>query len=290
MELGRLGVWSAIDQRSAAEGAAFARRVEAWGYAALWIPEAVGRDGLVASSYLLANTEKLIVATGIANIYARDAQAAAAAQKGLNEQSGGRFLLGLGVSHTPLVEGLRGHHYGKPIASMRAYLEAMGKAMYMAPPPPERPLTVLAALRPKMVELSGTHADGAHTYNVTPEHTANARKVLGAGKLLCVEQKVCLERDAGKARALGRAMLKFYLPLVNYQENWRQLGFSEQDWTGEGSDKLIDAMVAWGDETAVMARVQQHWDAGADHVCIQPIGLEDNAASQEAVLALLAPG
>jgi probable F420-dependent oxidoreductase len=290
MELGRLGVWCSIERRSAREAAAFARRLEAWGYTALWQPEGLGRDVLVASSYLLANTEKLIVASGIANIYARDAQSAAAAQKGLNEQSGGRFLLGLGVSHTPLVEGLRGHHYGKPIAAMREYLAAMGKATYMAPPPPERPLTVLAALGPRMVELSGEQADGAHSYNVTPEHTADARKRLGAGKLLCVEQKVMLTQDAAQARALGRTTLKFYLALVNYQESWRRLGFDEQDWSGDGSDRLIDAMFAWGDERTVMARVQQHWDAGADHVCIHPIGLEDTAAAQEAVLERLAPG
>lgn len=290
MQLGRVGVWYSLEQLSSAQAARFAQQVELSGYGALWQPEAIGRNVLVASSYLLANTKRLIVATGIANIYARDAQASFAAQNGLNEQSGGRFLLGLGVSHAPLVEGMRGHHYGKPVGSMRAYLEAMRQSIYMAPRPAEQPLTVLAALGPRMLELAGELADGALSYNVTPEHTADARQRLGAGKLLCVEQKVVLENDPARARSIGRAMVQYYLGLRNYQENWRRMGFSEEDWSGDGSDRLIDAMVAWGDEAAVVERLQQHWDAGADHVCIQPLSAPAEVAFDEAVLARLAPG
>src|SRR6266513_1343404 len=155
MQLGKLGVWAAMDVMSAADGAAFAQRVEGWGYAALWLPESRGRDVLVHSSWLLANTKRLIVAPGIANIYARDPMAMANGQRTLAEQSGGRFLLGVGVSHRPMVEGLRGHSYGKPVSTMRAYLQAMRQAPYQAPEPPEQPLTVVAALGPRMMALSG---------------------------------------------------------------------------------------------------------------------------------------
>ena len=290
MKLGRLGVWQAMDVMSAAEGAAFAQRIEGWGYAALWLPESRGRNVLAHSAWLLANTERLIVAPGIANIYARDPIAMAAGQKGLNEQSGGRFLLGLGVSHIPSVEGVRGHKYRPPVPTMRAYLDAMKAAPYAAPEPAEPPLTILAALGPRMLTLSASHADGAHPYNVTPEHTAEARRILGPGKLLCPEIWVLLESDAAKARGLGRQALAHYMRLDNYVNNWRRLGFGDDDFAAGGSDRFIDANVAWGDEAAIRARVQQHWDAGADHVCIQPIRL-DGAAQvlDERIVDLLAP-
>jgi probable F420-dependent oxidoreductase len=267
----RIGVWCFTDHLSSAELARFACSVESWGYGSLWQPESLGRNVLVASSWLLATTRTLTIATGIANIYARDALATAAAHSGLAEQSGGRFLLGLGVSHAPLVEGFRGHHYDKPVAAMRAYLEAMARAPYMAVAPTTPPPKVLAALGPKMLELSGELADGAHTYNVTPEHTQDARRRVGPGKLLCVEQKIVLDTDPARARATARATLGLYLGLRNYQENWRRQGFSESDWSAGGSDRLVDAMVAWGDESALLARIQAHWDAGASHVCIQPL-------------------
>src|SRR5436190_9909070 len=225
MQLGKLGVWAPMDGMTAAEGAAFAQRVEGWGYAALWLPESRGRNVLAHSAWLLAKTEKLIIAPGIANIYARDPMAMANGQRGLNEQPGGRFLLGIGVSHRPSVEGLRGHNYGKPVTTMRAYLEAMQAATYAAPPPPEPPLTIVAALGPRMMALSGELADGAHPYNVTPEHTAEARRILGPGKLLCPEQMVLLETDASSARRAARLALAPYLKLENYVNNWRRCGF-----------------------------------------------------------------
>src|SRR5439155_17945438 len=200
MQLGKLGVWAPMDVLTAAEGAAFAQRVEGWGYSALWLPESRGREVMAHSSWLLANSKSLIIAPGIANIYARDAMAMANGQRALAEQSGGRFLPGIGVSHAPSVTGLRGHHYGKPVATMRAYLEAMNAAPYLAPDPPERPLTILAALGPRMLALSGELADGAHPYNVPPEHSAESRRILGPGKLLCPEVWVLLESDPGKAR------------------------------------------------------------------------------------------
>src|ERR1700722_1372577 len=287
MKLTNLGVWTGTDVFSAAEAAAFARRVEAWGYGALWIPEAVGREAFSASAWLLASTNNLIVASGIANIYARDSFSAAAAQKGLNEQSGGRFLLGLGVSHIPLVEGVRKLQYGKPVATMRAYLLAMAEASYKSVPPPAAPKTVLAALGPKMLELSAESADGAHPYNVTPEHTRQARALLGAGKLLCVEQAAILETNPAEARAIARRFLAIYLGLPNYVGNWRRLGFTDADFAGGGSDRLVDALIVWGDEKAIRARIDEHWQAGADHVCVQAVGR--TTLPDERLLGLLAP-
>jgi probable F420-dependent oxidoreductase len=293
MKIGKLGVWALTNEFTAAAAAAFARRVEQWGYSTLWIPEAIGRDPLTGSSWLLANTEKLQLATGIANIYARDSYAALNAQYGLCEQSGGRFLLGLGVSHAPLVEGLRGHVMQKPIPAMRAYLEAMAAHQYKSPPPPEKPKTILAALGPKMLELARTHADGAHPYNVSPVHTAMAREILGPGKWLCPEQKVVLETDPAKARAIGRRTLGFSLHLPNYRNNFLRMGFTEDDLAGNGSDRCVDALVAWGDEAAIRRRIQEHLDAGADQVCIQSLAKGDSlalTAEDEKIFELLAPG
>jgi probable F420-dependent oxidoreductase len=291
MQLGKLGVWTSLDGVSAAAGLEIAKRVERLGYSALWMPESRGRNVLVHSAWLLAGTTKLIVAPGIANIYARDPMAMAAAQKGLNEQSNGRFLLGLGVSHKPTVSTLRGHTYGKPVATMRAYLEAMRSAPYLAPPPPESLRTILAALGPRMLALAAELADGAHPYNVPPQHTVEARRMLGPGKLLCPEQMVVLEKNPSEARRIARIALARYLALENYANNWRRLGFTEDDLAGGGSDRFIDANVAWGDEKAIRARIQEHWDAGADHICIQPIRLEgDEQRLDDRVLDLLAPG
>jgi probable F420-dependent oxidoreductase len=290
MELGKLGVWTGMDGMSAAAAAAFAKRVEERGYSALWIPEGRGRNALVLASWLLSNTERLVVATGIANIYARDPVAMASGERALAEQSGGRFLLGVGVSHRPSVEG-RGHAYGRPVATMRAYLQAMRAAPYGAPQPAERPLTVVAALGPRMLALSAELADGAHPYNTAPEHTAKARSILGPGKLLCPEVWVLLETDGAKARAAARQALSRYMQLENYVNGWRRQGFGDADLAGGGSDRFVDAMVAWGDETAIRARIRQHWDAGADHVCIQPINPPGSRELvDERVLDLLAPG
>jgi probable F420-dependent oxidoreductase len=288
MTLKKLGVWASIDSLPAAETAALAKRVEAWGYGALWIPEALGREVFSSSAWLLANTTTLVVASGIANIYARDAFSAASAQKGLNEQSGGRFLLGLGVSHIPLVEGLRNHQYGKPVATMRSYLQTMGGAQYGSVAPAATPKTVLAALGPKMLELARDSADGAHPYNVPPEHTRRARDILGPGKLLCVEQGAILETNPARARAAARRFLSLYLGLPNYVDNWRRLGFSDADFSGEGSDRLIDSVIVWGDEKTIRARLEEHWQAGADHVCVQAIGQSE--LPDERVFDVLAPG
>jgi len=290
MQLGKLGVWQFTDGMTAAEAAAFAQRVENWGYGALWIPEATGREPFAHAAWLLANTKKLIVATGIANIYARDARASVSGQNTLAEQSGGRFLLGLGVSHAPLVEGVRGHSYGAPVATMKAYLEAMkGGAPYSAVPPAEAPPTVIAALGPKMLELAKTHAAGAHPYLVTPEHTAMARKILGAGPMLCVEQMVLRETDPVKARDVARKTIGFYLALPNYRNNLLRLGYSAQE-IDDKSDRVTDAIVAWGDTKKIRERIDAHFQAGASHVCIQAIPPDGGRMADDALLAELAPG
>jgi probable F420-dependent oxidoreductase len=289
MNLKSVGLWAWLDDRigpfdghdpsasgrtTARDCARFAAWIERLGYGALWIPEASGRNALVQSGWLLANTQSLIVATGIANIYARDPIAMNAAQQGLSEQSGGRFLLGIGVSHAEMVGPQRGHTYGKPLQTMRAYLTAMAEAPYLARSPETKPPTVLAALRSKMLALAGELADGAHPLNVTPELIARARQILGRGKLLCVEQKVILETDPARARGIGRNALAGYLRLANYCGAWKEMGFDDSDFTGGGSDRLVDSLIAWGDETALRRRIQQHFDAGADHVCVSPISAE----------------
>ncbi len=292
MQLGKLGVWAFTDTLTAGSAAAFAARAERWGYSTFWIPEAFGRNPFPFAAWLLARTDKLIVATGIASIYARDPLAMRSAQLALAEQSDGRFLLGLGVSHAHMVERVRGHLYDpKPVSRMRAYLEQMAEAPYRAPAPAERPPIVLAALGPRMLELAGSMADGAHPYCVTPEHTAQARRILGPGKWLCPEQKVLLERDPSKARSIARQALRLYLAAPNYLNNFKRLGFGDSDLTDGGSDRLIDALVAWGDLEAIRRRIREHWDAGADHVCIQALNPDpaEARAPDEALLERLGP-
>ncbi|RMF24761.1 MAG: TIGR03620 family F420-dependent LLM class oxidoreductase [Deltaproteobacteria bacterium] len=290
MELGRLGVWSFLDALPAGTAAEYARRVESLGYAALWIPEAVGREVLSSAAWLLSATERLVIATGIANIYARDPITMAAGQKTLAEQSGGRFLLGIGVSHKPLVEGVRGHDASRPLATMRGYLDRMAAAPYSAVPPPEDLPIVIGALHPRMLELAAERTKGAHPYLVPPEHTAFARETMGAGPWLCVEQKVLLESDPQKARSVARQAIAMYLGLPNYRRNLERFGFGPSDLDGGGSDRLVDAVVAWGDERAIEDRIRAHFDAGADHVCIQPLHPEGLPVPDERVLEVLAPG
>lgn len=273
-KIGKYGVFHFLDLFSAAQTADFARQVEELGYSALWYPEAAGRNSLVQASWLLSHTKKLVVASGIANIYARDAQATVSGRNSLNELSGGRFLLGLGVSHAPLVEAMRGHSYDKPLSYMSNYLDKMATAAYQAPLPQTQGPTVLAALGPKMLELAGKKADGAHPYNVTPEHTQRARQILGPTKKLYVEHKVALTNDADQARAWAKQSLAFYLGLPNYRNNWLSLGFSEEEISGT-SDRFLDALVAWGDPNTIHQKLDGHFKAGADHVCLQVVGASD---------------
>jgi probable F420-dependent oxidoreductase len=276
IQLGRIGIWTrALENLPAAKAQETARELEELGYGALWFGEALGREVLTNAGILLAGTKRIVIATGIANIYARDAVAMASGQKTLAEAYPDRFLLGLGVSHIPLVEQLRGHRYEKPVATMRAYLETMDRAPYNAPPPVGKPARVLAALGPKMLQLSRDLANGAHPYNVNPEHTAEARKILGPQPYLCPEQAVVLETNPEKAYAIARAFLGFYLALPNYTNNFLRLGFIESDFKDGGTDRLLDSIVAWGDLNAIRRRIQEHHDAGADHVCIQVLTADE---------------
>jgi probable F420-dependent oxidoreductase len=274
MNIGRVGVWTfSLELQPAAQAQEAAREIEALGYGAIWIPEALGREALVHASLLLAGTKRIAIATGIANIWARDPMAMAAGQKTLTEAFPDRFLLGIGVSHAPMV-GMRGHAYDKPLSAMRAYLDAMDAAPFLAMPPTTEPRRVIGALAPKMLRLSAERSWGAHPYFVPPEHTQRAREVLGKGPLLAPEQAVVLERDATTARAIGRAHMAIYLGLPNYVNNLKRLGFTDDDVANGGSDRLVDAIVAWGDEDAIVRRVRAHHDAGADHVCIQALEVD----------------
>ncbi len=277
MDIGRVGIWTfALDLQPAAQAQETAAQIEALGYGAIWIPEAMGREALTSAGLLLAGTRRIVIATGIANIWGRDAMAMAAGQKTLAEAYPDRFLLGIGVSHAPLV-GMRGHDYQRPLSAMRTYLDAMAAVPFAAVPPSIEPKTVIGALAPKMLKLAAERTAGAHPYFVPPEHTAQARAILGKGPLLCPEQAVVLETDAATARAIGRQHMVMYLGLPNYVNNLKRLGFTDADIANGGSDRLVDAIVAWGDEAAIARRVKAHHDAGADHVCIQVLDANPSA-------------
>ena len=278
MDLGRVGIWHFLDLHPAAATQAVAREIEELGFKALWIPEALGREAFTSAGLLLGATRTLTVATGIANIWARDAMAMVAAQKTLAEAYPGRFLLGIGVSHAPLVQMVRGHAYRQPLTFMRDYLDAMDRATFMAAEPTVPPERVIGALHPKMLALAAERSAGAHPYFMPPAPTARARKLLGPGKLLAPEQAVVLETDPGVARALGRVHATTYVNLPNYVRALRTLGFEDEDFAAGGSDRLVDAIVAWGDVEVVKARVQAHFDAGADHVCLQVLDPEVRSA------------
>jgi probable F420-dependent oxidoreductase len=288
-DLGRLGVWTQVDTLSPGDAADLAGQLEEWGYGALWMPEAVGRDPFAMIGYLSARTGKIVLATGIANIYARDPMTMRAVQETLGDVSGGRFLLGLGVSHGHLVAGIRKHEYGKPVSTMRDYLERMESALYMGRKPEEPTPIVLAALRQNMLGLSAEKARGAHPYFVPPEHTARAREILGPEAWLCPEQMVLRETDPTKARAVARQHMQIYLGLPNYQNNLKWLGYEDADFADGGSDRLVDAIVAWGDEKVIRDRIQAHWDAGADHVCIQPFRPDGSPDPDTSLLETFAP-
>jgi probable F420-dependent oxidoreductase len=291
MRIDKLAVWLNTIGYSSAELVAFARRLERWGYGTLWINDGMGSDPFVLAARLLAATDRLQIALGVANIYSRDPTMMLGAQMGLNEQWDGRFLLGMGVSHPFIVEGMRGHSYEKPIPAMRAYLEAMRAIQYPGPQPAEKPLTVIAALGPKMLDLARELADGAHPFSTTPAHTATARAALGPGKLLLVEQKIMLESDPAAARAVGGGLVSGLASIPNYRNNFLRMGFTEADLADGGSDRAADAMLAWGDEAAIRARIGEHWAAGADQVAVQvmPKGGGLLTAQDERVLELLAP-
>ncbi len=273
-DLGRVGLWTFyLDLQPADRVRELVPEIEAMGWSCVWVPEAVNRDAVANSALLLSASTTMKIGTGIASIWARDAMTTAASLHTLSEAWPGRFVLGLGVSHQPMVDHLRGQDYAKPFSKMRDYLAAMDAALYMSPRPEEEHV-VLAALGPKMLELSATAADGAHPYFVPVEHTAFAREHLGPDALLAPEQAVVLSTDAEEARRVARGHMATYLGLPNYTNNLRRFGWGDEDLADGGSDRLVDAIVAWGTVDDVRARVGAHFEAGADHVCIQVLSTD----------------
>lgn len=249
-----------------------AAELEELGYSALWIPD-VGGDLFTSVELLMDATRLVTVATGILNLWMHPAAETAEQHARLTAAHGDRFLVGIGVSHQALIDRKEPGTYTKPLSAMREYLDGLDAAV--TPLPRER--RVLAALGPKMLELARARSAGAHPYNVTPAHTAIAREALGPDALVATEQAVALTNDATVARAAGRQHAAIYLGLPNYTNNLRRLGFDDADFADGGSDRLIDALVVWGDETTIAARVQEHRDAGADHVCIQVVNTNEGA-------------
>ncbi len=284
MKLGRLGVWYSTDKLNGGQLADLVRVIESSGYATFWYPESRGYESMSLAAYLLSKSTRLTIGSSIANIYARDPYTAQRAMVSLNNLHAGRFVLGLGVSHIPMVEGLRGHRYDKPLGAMRAYLDGIHKGL----PAGEEAPVMVAALGPKMLALSAEKSLGAVPYNVTPKHTAQAAAILGPKRALAVEQKVPLESDPVRARALGRKELARYMVLPNYRNNWLREGFSEADLADGGSDRFIDSMVLWGDADTIKRGLRAHFTAGATHVCLQPVHDDGDFAARDRMLVALA--
>ena len=264
------GIWSpGLRYGDAGEASEAASELEELGYTGLWLPD-VGGDLFGRVEDLLGVTNTAMIATGILNIWFHDARVTAEFHARMSAKHGPRFLVGIGVSHQPLIDMTEPGRYQKPYSSMVSYLDGLDAA----DPPLSPDDRVLAALGPKMLQLARDRAAGVHPYNVTPEHTRLAREAVGPGKLVLTEQAVALTTDAGAARALGRQHLTHYLNLPNYTNNLRRLGFGDDDFAAGGSDRLVDALVAWGDEDRIAERIREHRDAGADHVCIQAISEE----------------
>ena len=260
------GIWStSLRYGDAGEAATLAAELEALGYSALWIPD-IGGDLFGPLGNLLGATTTATIATGILNVWMHTPEEAAAEHARLHAEHGPRFLCGIGISHRPLIDHANEPGtYRKPLETMAAYLDGLDAA-----PTPLAPQDrVIAALGPKMLELARTRTAGTHPYLVTPELTHNARAGIGLDGLVASEQGVVLETDPTRAHEIARQHLATYLNLPNYSNNWKRQGFTDSDLADGGSDRLVDALVVWGDEATIAARVQEHRDAGADHVCIQ---------------------
>jgi probable F420-dependent oxidoreductase len=276
MYIGKVGLWTYLpDLHAASRVRVMAQEIEQMGWPTLWRGESRGRDVLLAASSMLEATATLIVATGIAQTYARHPVTTAAAQKTLAEAHEDRFLLGLGVAHAHSVEGMRRLDYSTPYSDMVAYLQAMAETEYTAPQPKSKPLTILAALGPRMLKLSATAADGAHPYFTPVEHTAMSREILGEGPILAPEIMVVIDSDISRARETARRTMVQYLQWPNYYNNLLRFEYTENELTNM-SDRVVDAIVACGDLDTTLNRVQEHHDAGADHVCIQVLTADDD--------------
>lgn len=269
LNLGRVGLWAFdfdLQPMKTAQNAV--ARIEEMGFGTVWVPEAVGREPFASTSLLLSATQDLILATGIASLHARTAMTMQAGWKTVTEAFPERFVLGIGVSHQPMVEGVHGHSYDKPYSTMVQYLNAMDRGRFFAAQPSTQPRRMLAALGPKMLKLAADRTMGAHPYFVPVEHTAIARQALGADAMLAPETAVVFETDPAKARDIARQHMKTYLGLPNYTNNLKRLGWTQADIDGP-TDALVDAIVGWGSTEQVVARIKAHFDAGANHVCVQ---------------------
>jgi probable F420-dependent oxidoreductase len=288
MELGRVGVWTGqLGVMPAVETRSVVPEIEALGFRTLWFPESVAKEAFSQAAIMLSAGRELVVATGIANVWARDATSMMNGARTLAEAFPDRFLLGIGVGHAQSVA-KRGHEYRHPLSVMRTYLDAMQHARYVGPPPPTEPPVVLAALGPRMLHLAADKTVGAHPYFVPVDHTSFARGVMGDGPLLAPEQAVVIADDAQEGRGIARTHTRRYLATSNYHNNLLRLGWSADDVAGDGSDDLVDAVVAWGSVDAIQSRVAAHLEAGADHVSVQVLnGLPERLPLEE--LRRLAP-
>lgn len=276
LDLGRLGVWGHLDSFAGADALDYARRAEELGFGTMWVPETVGREPIALVAMLAAGTDAINLGTSIVNIWGRDAQSSRMAAMTLSEASGGRFVLGLGVSHPHLAGKLRGHEYARPLTRMREYLAAYRAAIYRGPTADGalEPPVLLAALRERMTDLAATDADGALPYLVTSDRVAWMRGRLddsanGAHRLLAVTLPAVIGESADREAA--RAYLKPYLRTPTYHASWELQGFEPRDWEPPGSDRLVDAMVATGSADLIRERVRAMLEAGADHVAIIPL-------------------
>ena len=271
-----LGVICYSDAFTGTQLTEYAQRIEALGYETLWYVEALNYESFACGAHLLSATRTLQVGAGIANIYARDPMAALQGARSLHEFSGGRFILGLGVSHDVLVRDVRGHRYQKPLSMMRSYLDGMDAARPVVPG--EDPPVVLAALGPRMLSLAGERTQGVMPFNCPPEHTAAARDRLGPDKWICTGQHLCRCEDPDQARAIARQALAFYVAAPNYYNNWFRFGFEKSDLENGGSDRLVDRLVAWGSLDHLRTRIDAHFDAGATQVVLNPIAYGSSGA------------
>lgn len=296
--IGKLGVWANIYADSYPEQIKLARQIEDWGYSALWLPDPLVHDPFISLAAIALHTDKLYLGTGIASIQTRAPVAMSATRQSLGSLCNGRLILGLGVSHSEVIADMLHMDYRKPMTTMSNYLDAMKSVNVFDPEgsataaasEKQYGIVVLAALGDKMLELASNKADGAHPYLVTPEHSARARAVMGPDSWLAPEQKVILCKDASSARRAARQHLAIYLSLQNYRNSLLKLDFTESDFEHGGSDRLVDALITWGDETTILKHLERHWHNGADHVCIQPLRPDGQPGYDYQAIEAFAPG
>jgi len=288
MDISKLGILGFLDALSGVETVQFARRVERLGYSALWVPEIMGREIFSLSTHLLSQTENLVVGTGVAIAFSYEPIVVASVSKTLGEFFPDRFLLGLGVSNAS-ANARRGVAYEKPLGFMRDYLAKMKAAPYNAPAPQHEPPVVIAAMMPKMLQLAASETRGTLTYFTTTEQIARTREALGPNPWLCAVQAVILETDPTKARSMARRYMKTYLAIDHYVYRLKRLGYNDEDFANGGSDRLVDAIVAWGNEEKIQLHIAKQLTAGATHVSILPLHPEGRMQPDERAIEALAP-